>query len=449
MLSAAGLTACGSSSTGSGVYVATPPTAPPTTNYGSLVDRSEFQTVSFALPPEVMSGVASSPAHPPLLQTTPPMTVLTNLPAVATQGAGLTPNVIGDPGTCEAQSFGYGLGSYTAARNPNGTIKWNPSNPVYQASAAWLFAEAVSHGQAQCPPGGLALEYLGRLVDVGCPSAAEVPYNPGGLTTPAQFCHYFSSIDLTQTFPDQTNFLLGSYRTLLSTGNTFSRSLLPVLRRFVASGYAIAFSGLVAPYYGLLQPPLANDVFYLLGTASGGHGQLIVGYDDGRGDPSDPGAFLVQNSFSPLWNPGDANDPGRNGRVWYSYSAWFATQSLVAIAYPVPPAPPAGSPLSPYPANAPAGTLSGAYNWYDPVGGANYLVLQLWFARALYNPLLTIVDAAGNTYTEFDSSTFRNGYLYVAAGRPFPTGTYTATIAATTGNNLAVNYTVTFGIVTP
>ena len=64
MLTAAGLTACGSSSKSPGVYVATPPTAPPSTNFGSLVDRTEFRTVSLALPPEVMSGIASSPLPP-------------------------------------------------------------------------------------------------------------------------------------------------------------------------------------------------------------------------------------------------------------------------------------------------------------------------------------------------------------------------------------------------
>ena len=50
----------------------------------------------------------------------------------------------GSPGTCEAQSFGYGLGSYTAALNSNGTPKWDPDEPQYQVSPAWLFAWAMA-----------------------------------------------------------------------------------------------------------------------------------------------------------------------------------------------------------------------------------------------------------------------------------------------------------------
>jgi hypothetical protein len=47
---------------------------------------------------------------------------LSNLPAVSQQGTAASP---GSPGSCEAQSFGYGLGSYTAALDQNGLPKWN------------------------------------------------------------------------------------------------------------------------------------------------------------------------------------------------------------------------------------------------------------------------------------------------------------------------------------
>ena len=66
-----------------------------------------------------------------------------------------------------------------------------------------------------------------------------------------------------------------------------------------------------------------------------GHGQVIFGFDDSKG-PN--GAFLVQNSFGPGWNSGPASDPGRNGRIWWDYDAFFAGQNYAAIALPTAPA---------------------------------------------------------------------------------------------------------------
>jgi hypothetical protein len=65
---------------------------------------------SLTLPPFAL-GAAGEPS--PL----PASVLLTNLPAVSTQGTSTHP---GSPGTCEAQAFGYGRGSSTAARLPDG-----------------------------------------------------------------------------------------------------------------------------------------------------------------------------------------------------------------------------------------------------------------------------------------------------------------------------------------
>src|SRR5439155_5709751 len=79
--------------------------------YGSLLNVEEFnQAVQALLPAALMTP----PVQPQLLAHA----YLSNLPAVSQQGTSASP---GSPGSCEAQYFGYGLGSYTAARLPDGS----------------------------------------------------------------------------------------------------------------------------------------------------------------------------------------------------------------------------------------------------------------------------------------------------------------------------------------
>ena len=398
-------------------------------NYGSLLDASEFAAVTQALPPSALAGPAGAAAQGSSGAPGGSL-VLTNLPSISQQGVG---GLNGSPGTCEAQSFGYGLGSYTAALNPNGTPKWDPDQPQYQVSPAWLFAWAMSNGDATCPKGGLALCYLQLLVESGAPSVADVPYNPNNYTTPAEMCQYFSSIDLSTHYPDSSNFLLGSYYTLVKVNPNQQTQQLSILKAFLDSGHAVAFSGLIAPGYG--NPVLDNDVFYVNGTPTGGHGQLLVGYSDTIGNPSDPGAFLVQNSFGSQWNPGPASDPGRNGRIWYSYTSWFQTQKLTAIAYPYDSGPPIGVALSSASPGAPAASIEHAYNWCSASTGTNYLVLHHKFGGPVRLRSLAVLDAAGNTYRSPVGGSFQTGYTYVENPRgQFPTGNYLVTLAVRSGN---------------
>lgn len=393
-------------------------------DYGSLLDASEFASVTQALPPNALVGPTDTAARP-LMRAPDGSVVLTNLPTVSQQGVG---GSYGSPGTCEAQSFGYGLGSYTAALNLNGSPKWDPDEPQYQVSPAWLFAWAMANGNATCPKHSLALCYLQLLVERGAPSVANVPYNPYNYTTPQEMCQYFGSIDLSTQYPDSSNFLLGSYYTLLTVDPKRQAQQLPVLQAFLQAGNAIAFSGLVAPGYD--SPVLDDDVFYLTGTPAGGHGQLLVGYNDAIGDPINPGAFLVQNSFGPLWNPGSSSDPGRNGRIWYSYASWFQTQKFTAIAYPYDPTPPSGVTLASTSPGAPAASIEHAYGWRDPSSGTNYLVLHHRFGAAVRLRHLTVRDTLGTSYRAVLRGSIRNGYTYVENPTgPFPHGGYSVTLA--------------------
>jgi len=132
--------------------------------FGSVLDFDAFNNAVQALPP---AAFLTPRIQPPL----PSSSYLSNLPAVSQQGTAAMP---GSPGSCEAQSFGYGLGSYTAARLPNGSHKWIAALPENSVSAAYLFAWGIANGYAQCPKGE-ALPYLNHLVGLGAPTRARVP----------------------------------------------------------------------------------------------------------------------------------------------------------------------------------------------------------------------------------------------------------------------------------
>jgi hypothetical protein len=124
------------------------------------------------------------------LSTPPSRVILSNLPAVTTQGTAASP---GSPGSCEAQSFGIGLGTYTAARNPDGSKKWDAQPLQNQVSAAFLYAKATAEGAAgPCPGGGQALEHLETLAAFGAPSASDVGYQPT--------CTYLNGVNVDRSY---------------------------------------------------------------------------------------------------------------------------------------------------------------------------------------------------------------------------------------------------------
>jgi hypothetical protein len=112
---------------------------------GSLLYAPEFEQSPSVLPPEALTGK---------VEPLPKQVTLTNLPAIAMQG---TLAHLGSPGSCEAQSFGYGLGSYTAARSPDGSAKWDASLAENEVSAAFLYNFEHNREGTQCPKGSGSL----------------------------------------------------------------------------------------------------------------------------------------------------------------------------------------------------------------------------------------------------------------------------------------------------
>lgn len=403
----------------------TPPASLGSGQYGAVLDSAEFDASPETLPPHAFG---SGEAHP-----LPARVVLTNLPAVAMQGTKGDP---GSPGTCEAQAFGYGLGSYTAARLPDGTAKWNPADPVNTTSAAFLFALAIAEGYAQCPEGGKALNYLQRLIAIGAPSTAQVPYFPS--------CPYISHIDPDNDWPDEARFRIGSYSTFLihPDQRAFIKALL-------AAGHAIAFSGLVFENYG--DPTLEFGVF---GTNSGeqpplipnsGHGQLVVGYDDEKGDPSAPGAFLIQNSFGTAWPP---SDPQADGRIWWAYETFFRSQRLAAVAYPRAASVPSHGELQ----SALQGSrafITGVRQWVDPDSTANvYLIIELQFTAPVELKSITVTEPGTGTEVEQHYALpFSTGYVFFrrADGAQFAHGDWKIRVGVGIGGT-AGEYTGTIDV---
>ena len=144
--------------------------------WGAEISSRDFSGVLQGLSPSVLDGTVLQVNDP--APATSRAVILTNLPSIATQGV---PGSVGSPGSCEAQSFGYCLGAYTAARNPDGSEKWSASDAANQPSAAWLYQwehQVLEHDARMCPQGSGAKPYADKLVGDGAPSTAAFPYDP-------------------------------------------------------------------------------------------------------------------------------------------------------------------------------------------------------------------------------------------------------------------------------
>ena len=401
--------------------------------FGSLLRADEFAAAVQALPPAAFS---TSPL--PLQFPLPRKAFLTNLPAVSQQGTAANP---GSPGTCEAQSFGYGLGSYTAAREPGGAPKWNPALPQYAASPAYLFALALADGKASCPKGGEALIHLSTLVARGAASLQEVPYLPN--------CPYMTTqIPEEQQFPygypEMQLFQIGSYATFNIGADP--PAAVQLIKEFIANGQAVAFSGQVLCGYATnLQ--LQNGVIYETNTTPNGHGQLVVGYDDTIGMVGSQGALLVQNSFGTAWpaSAGASPSPAPPGMVYWSYNSFEQTQLLAAVAYPRSPGPPTGTKLVGS-ANAPVASITQAFQWSPySTPQTNYLILTHFFQDPVLLRTITMTEPgpSGATATAYYGQYISTGYSYLVRndGKGFLPGTWAVTLEGTDVMNNPIIYT--------
>jgi hypothetical protein len=397
--------------------------------FGSLVDHREFDQAVQALPP---AAFLTPRIQPPLAS----QAYLFNLPAVSEQG---------DIGSCEAQSFGYGLGSYTAARRADGSIRWVAELPENSVSPAYLFAWATFRGFAHCPKGGKALPYLDHLVGVGAPTRGHIPYQPD--------CSYFDAIQQQANFPDDypvmKRFRIGSYATF----NIAKRPQAAVqkIKEYIANGQAVAFSGRVLCGYGK-DLPMQHGVIYetsiiIKDGKPAGHGQLVVGYDDDIGIPNNPGALLIQNSFGTTWpaSAGATHSLAPPGKAYWSYNSFEKTQHLAAVAYPRALRQPTGVRLSGS-ADAPSGWITDAFQWApDRPRSTDHLILMHFFQEPVHLSHVSLTEPGGQTITATGNygQNIGNGYSYLSRtdGKSFLSGTWRVSLEGTDLSDKSVSYT--------
>lgn len=407
-------------------------------NWGEALTASDTRGALTGLSPSALLGTPLGVKN--AASASAGAVILTNLPTVSAQGV---PGHLGSPGSCEAQSFGYCLGAYTAARNPDGSVKWSAADAANQPSAAWLYQfehHVDEHDARVCPQGSGAKQYLDRLVSDGAPSAAEIPYNPHDVTTVSAECGYIKAIDVAASGTNPRHLTIGSYKIFANIVNG-KATYLSQFKELIRHGHAIAFTGKVAKKYGVESPQLTNDAFTAPNgfNPKSGHGQVIVGFDDAKGPH---GAFLVQNSFGSGWNPGPASDPGRNGRIWWDYDAFFVTQHYAAIAFPhVETLPMTGAvTLQPNDPGAPHFAIAGASLHEERA--AHHLVLVTHASDALTITGLQVRGRKGRVTSAALNETTRFGYQYVSRrGKPFGPGTYQVRYAARTRAGKPVTYT--------
>jgi hypothetical protein len=390
--------------------------------------------------PDRRSAVSGSGAFPVGLPL-PSKVTLDNVPPVGMQG---TIGSLGFPGSCISWSYGYGLGSYTAARTPEGGIRWSTRDPANQASPAFLYSLVHAQEDRLCPTGS-SDGYLPQLVAEGAPSVAQVPYAPD--------CCYLNGIDVTRQFPKEDRFRIGSYANIslpASPSGGEPSATLAVLEEFLASGMAVAFAGPV--FDSIKTLPLDGGVFYPCANCwcppdtGCGHGMLLVGYDDTIGDTAlGLGAFLVQNSFGTSWPPGPS--PAPPGQFYLSYQGFLASQLSAAVAYPRDPRRPAGRPLVASAAGAPIAHVTSAYQWVgtfeDP--GPSYLILLHWFSEPVELVSVTLAEPSPSTTSARQSNAYpiSNGYTYLKRtdGKSWLAGTWTVTIAVKNAAGQSFTYT--------
>lgn len=409
-------------------------------NWGEALGARDASGVLPALSPRALYGTAV--AANAVAPENAGRVILTNLPTVSAQGV---PGHVGSPGSCEAESFGYCLGAYTAARNPDGSVKWSAADAANQPSAAWLYQwehAVTEHDARVCPQGSGAKPYLDKLVADGAPSTAQVPYNPHDAATVPDECGYIKGLDVTKTWPGASRLMIGSYKVYANIANA-KATYLSAFKDLIRHGHAIAFTGKVANGYGMESPPLTNGAFTAPNgfKQKSGHGQVIVGFDDAKGPH---GAFLVQNSFGAGWNPGPASDPGRNGRIWWDYDAFFKTQHYAAIAYPAAAggiAPPSktATTLQPSDPGAPHFTVTGATVHTE--GAAHHLVLVTHASDAVTITGLHVRGPSGPVTGRSLNESMRLGYQYLTRhGAPFAPGVYRVRYTARTKAGKPVVY---------
>ncbi|HKY64592.1 MAG TPA: C1 family peptidase [bacterium] len=354
--------------------------------------------------------------HPQALSTpeptaTPASILLGNTPPIGQQGpCSLCPEQ-GSPGSCISWSAAYGLGTYTVNQSRN----WGVDDPAHQVSAAFMYAWELNAQSKACPEGTSDPGYFNFMVKNGSVANSIVPYEAT--------CSYLDGIDL-GTLADPA-FRIGSWASV----SPQDRDL---IKAHLAGGQAVAFAGHLYQGFGQLQGP---DVFYGSGPFEVnkntgqlvGHGMLLIGYDDERGDPSQGlGAYRIQNSFGTTW--------GDEGYLWMSYGTFESSILTAFVALPLASAVEGVADLLPDSPAAPLGRIKTARQWERKTDGSSrvFLVFEHQFDEPVELGEIEVTDPSGKTARHAYRTWQRDGYTHLSRsdGRSFLSGLYQVRIEA-------------------
>ena len=435
-LALAGAVGCGGDGSGPsddpGPFGGTPPT------------EAELATYPKALPPDAIasrSGEIGSAAATPQTRSE---IADERLPPVQAQG---TPEKQGYPGSCEVWSSGYAMGSYTA----NLTNRVNIKDLKNTVSTAFVYMKVLNEEQKTCGQGTSPAGTLDYLVHNTAPSLAMIAYEPVCECPPgSDDC--LDAIDIDESCATDPSFCtdlsIGSWAgfaaapppDILATVKGYvSQGSIVQISIVVPYGFGDYASGVYAAPASCPSPPPTNCAQYgqvaciassMEKSGCAQHGVAIVGYDDGRTDPSGtPGALRIMNSFGTSW--------GESGFMWMSYATFEAIYlgATTAVA-------PSSSSSSAAPGGASA-AADDAFQWVEERAGATPKV-HLIFASTLREPLqlgqIAVTTPGGRTLRHTYGHAFRNGYHYVTRhdGRQFEAGTYAVRMEGTRSNGESV-----------
>lgn len=415
--------------------------------YGAVLTDEGVQAPNFgypqALPARATPGNVFFGHSQPQL---PSKVQVSGTPPIGMQG---TLRTLGSPGSCISWSYAYGLGGFTASRNPDGTQKWDLADEDNQISTAQMYRR-VHHLMGEDCPKGSTDYYLPLLVMTGSANVAEVPYFAD--------CCYLDALDPEQAFPDAGRLRLGSYGTVAFPAGKHKPArdyVLQQLKEYLASGHVVAFAGPVYEHFDSL--PIEAGVFYSDATVpNSGHGMLLVGYDDevGLGTPDKPkGAFLVQNSFGTVW-PALKQARGTvnlapPGMFYVSYDTFFDVQLGGAVATPVDAATP-GTPALARTGTGPAAHVMQAWQYTEP--GQAWLAVKLWFGGPVTVDSVTMREPSGaRAATQHPNAPYQNGVVFLrrADGKSFGTGTWHLSVTGRDGTGDSATWTGEFTLAAP
>jgi hypothetical protein len=237
---------------------------------------------------------------------TAPASVLNTMPANL-----LRARSQGGQGSCAAWTVGAAA---TLVRQRYETASMPMINAdAFWASPSWLYARMVRDGMSTCNEGTSITTGLDHLITTGAATLAEQPYRSG---TMPMLCETID--DTTARTPHV--FRIAGY-TSIAAGATFRARV----RDTLAAGLPVVFGANLPDGFMEYRATAAGTAMPFRGTGMctgsnhcGGHGMVIVGYDDARS------AYRVLNSWGTDW--------GDQGYVWWDYAALEGLTNLHAHA---------------------------------------------------------------------------------------------------------------------